>query len=262
MQGMFGLDDMRLQKRGRKGRRYKKYVVAFLDILGFSQLVNDPKNNELFIAAFDAVRRMNGMPNEKYPALQAVQYSVMSDSIVISVPYRNSGSFVRLLLCVYSLMLVLMANDVYLRGAVAIGPAYHEGATAFGPAIVQAYQLEDTRAIYPRCIVTPETLEEGLKTCSSDIIRQIDMKWLHLCEDGVYALDLFGKYLDSQCTMGTREELSRELAPLKSRIRRQLRKDYTDYVMQKYLWLKEDLNRAIREYCQKHDINPRTLLMN
>lgn len=243
------MKDMRFRPDDQKHYRYQKSVVAFMDILGFRSLVYDTKKIELLGSIFSTVSQMNHFDRQPLRALDGMQFSVMSDSIVISLPYRRGSAFSRVLMAVHSLMQLCMVNDIYLRGGIAIGKVYHQGNMAFGPAIVEAYLQESQSAVYPRCVMTKETLEEGLKTSSSVFGRAMDEQRVRLCKDGVYAMDFFGRYLDTnRSSLQTAQDVHSLLRPLIAQLDRQLQQAPNDRVREKYEWLLGDLQRAQAEY--------------
>ena len=106
---MYGvLEPSALSAAERKEYRYTKSVVAFLDILGFKEHVRNEKNVFLFASAFEAIRALNDVDFHSFRSLKGVQVSVMSDSIVISVPFRQSGALSRVVTCAYALIETLM----------------------------------------------------------------------------------------------------------------------------------------------------------
>lgn len=243
------MEEALFQPDAERHYRYQKCVVAFMDILGFRSLVYDSKKSELLGTIFDTVSQLNRFDGSPLRALDGMQFSVMSDSIVISLPYRRGSAFSHVLMVVYSLMHLCMANDIYLRGGIAIGKVYHQGNMAFGPAIVEAYLQESQSAVYPRCVMTKETLEEGLKTSSSIFGRAMDEQRVRLCKDGVYAVDFFGRYLDTnRSSLQTAQDVHSLLRPLSAQIDRQLQQAPNDRVREKYEWLLGDLQRAQAEY--------------
>ncbi|MBF0561492.1 MAG: hypothetical protein HQL37_05605 [Alphaproteobacteria bacterium] len=130
---------------------YQEQVVAFIDVLGFSELVNASDTNQ---AAQAKIRKLIGT-DEFYVSFMKYLYlttlTFFSDSFVISMmPPDRIFYMVREVghLCRHLLMLGLPC-----RGAITVGSLYHHKQIVVGPAFVNAHRLEQTVAIYPRVIL-------------------------------------------------------------------------------------------------------------
>ena len=161
---------------------YEDRVVAFIDILGFSNLVNKKESStDIIIQIVENLQRISleaGMDDEpEYGFTYDRQVSLFSDNIVIS--YRNEGPaeyyLTRELMV---LQIAMMIVGIHIRGGLTIGKLYHKGSLVIGPALIRAYDLESKVAIYPRIVFD--------NTTQSD--------WCMLAEDydGIYFIDFLG----------------------------------------------------------------------
>lgn len=57
----------------------------------------------------------------------------------------------------------MICKGILFRGAVVIGDLYNDKIIIFGPAMLEAYELESKKAIYPRIIIEEDTILEGIK---------------------------------------------------------------------------------------------------
>lgn len=154
---------------------YEDRIVAFLDILGFSAVIDSSKSNEGIVPQI-----ANVLHNlETYaPHLSEVnehgetpiefRSSLMSDSIVISVSANN---LLGLVVLVQVVTLDLLFKGRLLRGGIAEGRLYHRNNVVFGPALVAAYDLERRNAIYPRVVLQPGLVErqKGRMVSASEV---------------------------------------------------------------------------------------------
>lgn len=154
--------------------RYEDRVLAWIDILGWSELlresIHDPaKIPPLFLAASalrypkdakEAQMELANEFNEKNLGNQGLKMTVdyvpeishFSDTVVWSFPMKNfwiSG----LVDEVQSTCCLLLANGYLSRGAIVRGPLFHERGTLFGPAVLEAHELESSVAVYPRVLI-------------------------------------------------------------------------------------------------------------
>jgi len=145
---------------------YKKSLVAFIDILGFSDLVNksssDPEKRKKvekivnFVRDIIFVQEKILQPDDPF----YLKVSFISDSIVISVDipeHTHDQHLLNILKYTGSVGLSLLALGISCRGAIVMGNIFHHRDSNFntvvGPALVNAYNLERTVAVYPRIIV-------------------------------------------------------------------------------------------------------------
>jgi hypothetical protein len=160
--------------RAKTGEGYQQRIVAFLDILGFSDLVtrsaSDPDVFDTIGEALDNVESARasshawGMRFNGVEVTQTLKTHAFSDSIIISD--EEVGGIFSLLKIVSQTCFVLFRTGVETRGAITTGKLYHTKRAVFGPALIEAYQLEVGVAKYPRILVTdrarlPPTLEHA-----------------------------------------------------------------------------------------------------
>jgi hypothetical protein len=133
-------------------------MVAYIDILGFGELVNSNKVGIILRAMKIIQRRLreiDGFPNSP------LRHTMFSDTVVFSAELTDEG-IVALIHNVAYLTATLFLKGIFCRGAITNGQLYHRGATIFGPALIDAYRLESLLAIYPRIIVSYELAERFL----------------------------------------------------------------------------------------------------
>ena len=234
---------------------YETYIIAFLDILGFKDIVNTSSfdkvldifksiitNNEAAIALWHAVEDNDTSPEgEGYKryneSLEETKIHIMSDSIVVATPSLHPESLavvVDTCNCIQELLFDLDA-PILLRGAIAIGDFYLNENLMFGKGLVDAYWAQEKYAVYPRIII------------SNDITvgRRVSVdngKDLPKDDDGYYYINCIERYLGEDRTW---EEIegSEQYDKLKDMIDRNLNAYNDDRVRQKYLWLKGELER-------------------
>jgi len=149
--------------------QYELRTVAFIDILGFSDLViRSTKDNDFFVRLHEALRivdfqgRVWVAPSLSSPGdseeqakerLAAMDFRshAFSDSIILSQRGKMVGP---LFISVAQLAMALLNLGVLVRGGIAQGLLYHDADVVFGPALIQAYHLESKCAKFPRILVS------------------------------------------------------------------------------------------------------------
>lgn len=163
---------------------YQNRVTAFIDILGFRNIVSQTvDNDELCEKIFKVLHAMtsenisNGLFGAITPDVPAdqlaevlevtklfsqalkgqssIQVTHFSDSIVISVGMDNDMNVMSVFEFLGKLIYQLWHEfNILIRGAVTTGKLIHEeNGALFGPAMVGAYDLETNLAKHPRIII-------------------------------------------------------------------------------------------------------------
>lgn len=181
---------------------YEDRYVAFVDILGFGSLVDradkDPDLREAIANALRTARQVAAPEGSE----TRLQFHFFSDSI-IATSKRSEDGLWHLLLSMDALTNNLLNQDIWVRGAVAVGGVYDDPDLVFGTGINKAYSLESAIAVYPRIILNRDVLNDSKNYANqsswaanyytSRIRRDMDgVHYLHFLVDYV-ALNSFEK---------------------------------------------------------------------
>jgi hypothetical protein len=166
----------------RISEQYGKHVVAFIDILGFAQLVErmerDPTLIDDVYTVLSRVHEEEVAQGFGYPIQMGVaNVSVVSDSIFFSISMDKWSKFMggrdpawaylTTLESIFYLQRYLLKRGILTRGGVAVGSLLHYQNVIFGPALVRAYRLESQLALFPRVIVDPPVLDQFAATLAA-----------------------------------------------------------------------------------------------
>lgn len=177
---------------------YENRVVAFVDLLGFRELValsalhpEAAEHIHTFLINLQQQRVMDdlygGIPTlgldgtkELKPARDLpdaenqflelkkhwpIEITQFSDSLVLSCKADDGATCVMLLEFLAKLTLGAFQLGFLLRGGVTMGLLTHkEAGPLFGPAFIEAYALESKRAEWPRIIVEQAVVDLVIKT--------------------------------------------------------------------------------------------------
>jgi hypothetical protein len=135
---------------------YAHRVVAFIDILGFKELIFRGREAEVFAALKLAKESETG----HFHNAPEMRLTAFSDSIVISDKVGEGFGYPRLLHFTSYLIWQLLEVGVLTRGGIGHGHLHHENGIVFGPALIEAYELESKQAIYPRVLV-PDSVRDA-----------------------------------------------------------------------------------------------------
>lgn len=146
------------------------HFVAFIDILGFSNMVrSDCESSEpprylqlLYEAHINSISLFN-----KDLKCELIQFS---DSIVFSKPF-DFGQLESFLDAIAAWQKSLLLNGLLCRGGVAFGKHFAKDKFLFSKAMIDAYLLESSRARFPRIIISDDLLELAESTIQINLLK-------------------------------------------------------------------------------------------
>jgi len=180
---------------------YKEVLLTYADLLGFRANLR-LKNAEEVREALNAFRE-GTTPEEGFADRYEVSYFNFSDLIVRATHVHsdaNKSYAVGLLFHELSdlafAQAIMVGLGFLVRGAVTIGKVYSESNMIFGDALVRAYELESSLAVYPRIIIDPEVLRVFEQTTclkkdghDHETERPYIRNLLAKGDDGIYFVD-------------------------------------------------------------------------
>ena len=257
---------------------YEIKLIAYLDILGFGQLVmssaNDPKltntiyevlssidktkvNQEAFIQLSPSVPQEEMKSAKEVQALMAqamslewpIVVSYFSDSLVLSASDSNA--------CYLILELIAQLNvriweeyRLLLRGGIAIDKLIHvDNGPIYGPAMNCAYHLESKKAINPRVVLEPTAFQS---------LKKVDLytKMRHLFSDSedFVNINLASSYnhLINFSTLSLHPEYKEKLIASLNASPEALEGKIAEFlhdkkVQSKYIWIKGEIDSLIQK---------------
>jgi hypothetical protein len=242
-----------MKKRIAKSKRlYEKRVVAFIDILGFSDHIKktivDPAHARKIHQVLVQIQELKTDNDRGLLAQKPFgrEVSVFSDSIVISYPMSMKSAVHHLLMDIIYLQLRMMGADILMRGGIAIGDIYHNDNIVYGPAMIDAYELESKYAIYPRVILQQQVLAQAALNAEHPPDEELEYLsgLLEVDEDKQIFVDYMLQWEELD------EEYDYRLYLLKTRklIENQLADQTRPDVLLKYNWLKRYYNSTLIKY--------------
>lgn len=144
---------------------YEQRYCAFIDILGFRELIQKINHGELSTLTLRTMLELVHRPSRlrvQDAMLKASELHAqsISDAVAISVSCTSVG-LLHLFSVLEDLALRLLAAGSLLRGAIAKGPLYHDERMVFGQALVDAYHLESNIARYPRIMISRNVVQDA-----------------------------------------------------------------------------------------------------
>lgn len=134
----------------------KQHFVAFLDILGFSEMVASDVGSEyqtnlskLFRCHQSAASIFKDDPN--------CTITQFSDSIVIAKPF-TAKEFDWFAIKVAEFQRLLLDEGLICRGGIVVNKHFSNGTFTFSAGVIDAYRIESKIARFPRVVISPDLI--------------------------------------------------------------------------------------------------------
>lgn len=248
------------QEKEFKPLQYEDRIVAFIDILGFSDLVQETDNDDgklrKVLSALQIINMQErndafNVINRMMENTPLIKYACFSDSITVSIPCGTKenicATFSTLMCSITELGYDLATFGVFVRGGISVGKFLHtDTGIVVGPPLIEAYNLENKVAKNARIILSNKLISQMSN-------YNIDMDFLYYknlerYEDGCVGFDQF-LHADLRLKELSKQPLNQytfELDSIES-IRSHVVKGLDKYselpdVYAKYKWLRERFN--------------------
>lgn len=137
-----------------------KYCVAYLDILGSKNLIDNDKNNEFL----NYLNMICGDALLEVSSNKDIFIKIFSDNILLAVNTECEAQIRKerieaLINRVGNIQNEILRYGYLVRGAIVEGDFFHNDVIVYGKALVEAVTDEEQIAIYPRVIVQKDIFE-------------------------------------------------------------------------------------------------------
>lgn len=255
----------------RRELKYENRLVAFIDILGFKDIVTqsekDPTKIKLLYSVLNYLKNWEVSENwnlrlveieedaqikgvENFDIRGKTNSTSFSDSIVVSVKVDNNANEMAstLITNLAYIGAILFEKGILFRGGLTIGNIIHkENGTVFGQGLIDAFKLESNNAKYPRIILSDILLKELNYPLDTKRNRYPYHQYIYRFEDGCVGFHqmIYFQVMESWTEM-TAEKLTASLEKVRKVIVNGLDSSFEKPdVFEKYKWLKEQYNKLI-----------------
>jgi hypothetical protein len=170
---------------------YKERYVAFVDILGFADIVRKIEydtSDKRYDALVKILTEIGSYNEPTINESDDFQFQSFSDSIVMSTASTLTG-LLHLLRSISALSIRLLSTGLLMRGAIAKGKLHHDQFVMFGPAFLVAYNTESHIAKYPRVVLSREVYQDFRR-----LIPSLKFPQVLLADDGPPYLHVFAGF--------------------------------------------------------------------
>ena len=251
--------------------KYERRIVAFIDILGFKEIVKQSEKDttkiellyyvleflkswetsekwDLRIVEIEEDAQKKGVHN--FDIRGKTNTTSFSDSIIVSVKVEENVNEMAstLITNLAYIGAILIEKGILFRGGITIGNILHnDNGTVFGQALIDAYQLETKSAKYPRIVLSDKLIKELNYPIETKRNRFPYHQYVDRFEDGCIGFHqmIYYQVVESWTEM-TSEKMIDSLAKVRKTIIHGLDTSFeSPDVFEKYKWLKEQYNKLI-----------------
>ena len=162
------------------------HIIAYLDILGAKDMICNDNDfdflNHLNMFMEDAIAESGGWV---FPGEEGIYIKIFSDNILLAMELKDNDEqredkMAMLFNTVANIYNEILRYGYLMRGAIVEGEFFHNDIIVYGKGLVEAVQLEENVAKYPRIIVKTKVNEAN--------------SWYYLMKDsdGEAFLNIFG----------------------------------------------------------------------
>ena len=230
-------------------REYSNCYIAYLDLLGFKNIVSR-KSCEDIAKLFDEIqeRYIVAVDSSKKVLMdyRRLKIKIMSDSICLYVDssVRNALPGLVAFCGYFQQRLLRLEEPILTRGAIVKGDLYAEKDKdiMFGKGFVQAYQMEENTAVFPRVIFTKSLIDE------SDTIDEYGRNYLQKFtfsdEDAFMAIDYLYLFYGLRHDYNDWKSFARF-------VQKELDGEMDSRIREKYLYVKKNIERVRAKYIEQ-----------
>jgi hypothetical protein len=167
-------------------------IVAFIDILGFKNIINEAEKQNSYKSIYKIISSASLIfkPLNKNSDFQFTHFS---DSFVLSLKNFSPNESMLFLVLLQDLVSSFLNESILLRGGITIGKVIHTSKVLLGPGIVRAYELESKFAGFPRIIIDEELIDLWEYQLGREGYNFENVFELSKDKDGFYFMDYISK---------------------------------------------------------------------
>ena len=250
---------------------YEQRVIAFIDILGFKEIIKQSEQDiskiELVHDVLEYLKALETSDKwtlqlleieedaqkrgvENFDVRNKINTTAFSDSIVVSVKVDGNVNEMTSTLIVNLAYVgaMLLKKGILFRGGITIGNIIHsESGIVFGQGLIDAYILETKNAKYPRLVLSDKLIKHLNYPIETKRDRYPYHHYIERFKDGCVGFHQMIHYQVLQSwTEMTKEKLQSSLNKIRKVIIKGLDSSFEHPdVFEKYDWLKEQYNNLM-----------------
>ena len=227
------------------------HIVAHLDILGARKKMSSQETRYIFLQQINEVyTSVNSQLSAVTKHIRESMFlRIFSDNILVAKsfdrPEQRLGCVVHIARFCTMFQFLALSKGLFVRGAIAYGDFVGNETFVFGEALVNAYEAETNRTIYPRVIIDSSVFNDTPPKMWYVLSKNDFLKGLVQCDfDGQWYVSPFAAMPPNSRLINK----DRYLENIKENLFREIQKTTQEKHRQKYFWLVNKFN----DYCQNN----------
>jgi len=215
-------------------------IVAFIDILGSSAAITEDANESLNVV-HQAYKNSIDFFDDLFGGYKfQPSIKIFSDNIVVSVAHYEDrfkrSAFLAVAMMSAIIQVEFLKKGWLTRGGITSGSFFADEVMVWGSALVKAYTLESTVAIYPRVIIDPALIGELNLALQPDTHC---MTWIRKDKDSLFYVEFLNRCLKHAdfFALGLFQIIEKKLSKYHGNTK----------ICQKWLWLSAYLKERLPE---------------
>ena len=173
-------------------------AIGYIDFLGTidpTQNYNSEQELNAYKKMYSLLLKACNSVNDNMQAL--ISFRIFSDNIIIAIPitekYTTENAIGSIILTLaYFQYYALIGENKTIRGGLGVGELYMDNLFVFGNGLINAYDIENRQAIYPRIAldnVFNYAENNIVDNINNEMYKSIGIKFINLDFDGRYYID-------------------------------------------------------------------------
>ena len=263
----------------------EKYIVAFIDILAFKNLVSESEKEPIIFNNINnaleqfyrltkreawqeaqilmQVEECAQVKNLEDFYVDGIAHTIcFSDSIIITIKAEDklNERLSALIAQISKIGSNLFLKNILIRGAISYGDLHliADKNICFGEALIKAYELESEKAIYPRIILSKSILNK-LNYPVTKRNRMPYHQYIERLDDGLTGFSpiIFYQVMQNAPDIISKDNLESDLSIIRKNIIKNLDESIEDSnYFAKHNWLKKYYNQLTISNCEFNKIEP------
>lgn len=229
---------------------YTHYYFAFLDLLGFKEIVKTKTCSEIANIFNEAKKRFvirhiideeNAIP---LVPPEEIHYYIMSDSICIYIKdsLKSALSVLTWLCLDFQVRMLCLETPIFVRGSISRGEIYEDQNILFGPGMVEAYTRAEKLAHVPRVIIPASIYDQTTDKTDKAFLGG----FTHPEQDGFYVINYINYFCMHNSTLKYRENVNNYISKV-------LNTSLDQSIREKYLYVKSWMDYYHQEEAKSHE---------
>ena len=231
----------------------KDYLVAYIDILGATKMMKPDSQDEYLNRIKDVYEHVLSKFKTSGCLSDSIKINIFSDNILLAAELVSGGKYAidplisNFLSFVSFFQLSALGSGFILRGGVVKGKLHIDNNFAWGSALVNAYELEHKKSLYPRILI-----DKSVDFIDLKLPDDFNYSWNIVADkDGCLFLDYL--FVADFLKIKSGHKL---IEHLKTNLKIELKNNEGDAnIMQKLLWQKDYFN----SFCAKNELEKYTV---